>query len=161
MRELQPCPYEQRTLANRRGMARQDWEREHAAACASCRELLEVADLLDSLAASPADAAHRLPEPGRVWWRAQLVRRWQEERRASKQLERMYPLEAGVLAASVVVFALLSWPVAQRWVSSTEVGQATRVAASLLPAGLIASFVGGVVLLAVVSLLMMRDVLAE
>jgi hypothetical protein len=73
----------------------------------------------------------------------------------------MYPLEAGVLAASVIVFAILSWPLVQRWVASTEVGGATMIAASLLPAGLIVALVGGAVLLSVVSLLMMRDVLAE
>jgi hypothetical protein len=161
MREPEYCPHEDRILAARRSQADRAWAREHAAACPACRELLDVVEFVETLAASPVDAAHRLPDAGHVWWRAQLVRRWQAERRASKHLERMYPLEAGVLAASVIVFAILSWPLVQRWVASTEVGGATMIAASLLPAGLIVALVGGAVLLSVVSLLMMRDVLAE
>lgn len=161
MRDPESCPHEARTLSARRQPADQASLREHVATCARCRELLQVVEFVETLAASPADAAHRLPDAARVWWRAQLVRRWQAERRAAQHLDRMYPLEAGVLAAAVIVFVFLCWPLVTRWVSSTEVGGATMLAASLLPAGLVVALVGGTALLTLVTLLMMRDVLAE
>ena len=44
---------------------------------------------------------------------------------------------------------------------ATEVGEATLLAASLVPAGMVTSLVGGAVLLALVMVAMARDMLAE
>ena len=45
-------------------------------------------------------------EPMRVWWKAQLVRRWDAERRAQAPLEAMERVEiiAGLAAAGVLLF---------------------------------------------------------
>lgn len=161
MRDTERCPMEARVLAARRERQDPQGLDAHVAACASCRELTAVLEVMDTLADDPGDAAHRLPEASRVWFRAQLVRRWAAERRSVQQLDRLYPLQAGLLAASVVVGVLVSWPAVERWVSATEVGEATLLAAQLLPAGMVAALVGGGVLLAIVSLLLMRDLVAE
>lgn len=161
MRETDGCPFEARVMAAHRQRADQAWVAAHVADCAACRELVDVLDVMATLAGDPADAAHRLPEASRVWFRAQLVARWAAERRTSQQLDRLYPLQAGVLAASVIVGVLVSWPAVERWVSNTEMGEVTLLAASLLPAGMVTSLVGGAVLLAIVSVLLMRDLVAD
>lgn len=161
MRDADGCPMEARVLAAHRERQDGPWTSAHVATCAACRELMDVLDVMASLAGDPSDAAHRLPDASRVWFRAQLVRRWATERRSVQQLDRLYPLQAGVLAASIVIGVLASWPIVERWVSATEVGEATLLAASLLPAGMVTALVGGGVLLAIVSLLLMRDLVAE
>ncbi len=161
MRDTDACPMEARVLAARRDRQDPEAVASHVATCPSCRELADVLEVLETLAADPEDAGRRLPEASRVWFRAQLVRRWALERRSVQQLDRLYPLQAGVLAAAVVVGVIVSWPAVERWMAATEVGGATLLAASLLPAGLVTALVGGGVLLAIVSLLLMRDLVAE
>lgn len=161
MREADTCPFEARVLDASRAAGPDAALRAHADTCAICRELIDVLQVLRTIATDPDDAAHRLPEASRVWFRAQLVARWAAERRSVQQLDRLYPLQAGVLAAAVLVGAIVSWPIVERWMEATQVGEATRLMSSLLPAGVLTSLVGGAVLLAVVSLLLMRDLVAE
>ena len=157
-----PCPQEPRVLeAWRAGNAAMRRCARTSATCESCREAIEALEFMRTLAAEPLDLDHRIPDAGRVWWRAQLVRRWEAERRVAHQLDRMYPFQAGLLAASVILGVVLSWPAVQRWVAQTEVGEATMLAASLVPAGMVTSFIGGAFLLALVMIAMARDMLAE
>jgi hypothetical protein len=155
------CPNEDRALDARRTGLDDPALREHVATCATCREALEAFDFMQTLAADVPDVDHRLPDAGRIWWRAQLVRRWQTERRVARQLDRVYPVQAAIFAAAVVLAVLLSWPVVERWVARTELGGATLLAASLVPAGMLTSLIGGAVLVALVMVVMARDVLAE
>lgn len=155
------CPREDRLLEAHRAGVDDPALREHVAACESCREAIEAFDFMQALAADVPEPDRRLPDATRIWWRAQLVRRWEAERRVARQLDRVYPLQAAVLAAGVILAVLLSWPVVERWVSRTELGEATLLAASLVPAGLVTSLVGGAVLLALIMAVMARDVLAE
>jgi predicted anti-sigma-YlaC factor YlaD len=161
MREPDGCPLEARVVEARRGHRDEELVAAHLASCSACRDLLDVLDVMETLSTDPEDAAHRLPDAAQLWFRAQLVRRWAAERKSAEQLDRLYPLQAGVMAASVVVGVLVSWPVVERWVSATELGGATLLAASLLPAGMVTALVGGAVLLAILSLLLMRDLVAE
>ena len=64
-----------------------------------------VAAFMGRLAALPSMAALR--EPSHVWWKGQLVRRWDAERRAQKPLDVVERVEiiAGVAAAA----GLLLW----------------------------------------------------
>lgn len=135
--------------------------RAHVAACVACRETLDALEFLRTLAAEPVDPAHRIPEAARIWWRAQLVRRWAAERRVAHRVDQMYPVQAAVLAFGIVLGVWLSWPLVERWMEQTELGGATLLVMSLVPAGMITSVVGGGILLAVVMLVMMRDVMAE
>lgn len=156
-----PCGQEARVLdAWRTDRVDQD-VRSHLAACESCREALDTAEFMRAVAAEPLDAEHRIPEAARIWWRAQLVRRWEAERRTSHKLDRIYPFQAGVLAAAVILGVLLARPLVERWVAQTEIGEATLLAASLVPAGMATALIGGGFLLALVMVVMARDMLAE
>lgn len=156
-----PCGQENRVLAAWRADQVDEGVRSHLGTCESCRETLATAEFMRALAAEPLDPEHRMPEAARVWWRAQLVRRWEAERRTSRQLDRIYPFQAGALAATVILTVLLARPVAERWIAQTEIGEAALLAASLVPAGMATSLIGGAVLLALVMVVMARDMLAE
>jgi hypothetical protein len=61
------------------------------------------------LADTSVDAPHPLPDPGVVWWKAQLLRRWESERRAVVPIERMHWVELAAGAASLGVFLVWQW----------------------------------------------------
>lgn len=77
----------------------------HLAACPSCREQVEAAAFVRGLADTP-DAPHALPDPVVVWWKAQLLRRWQAEQVASAPIERMRWVELAAGVVSLAVFLL-------------------------------------------------------
>ena len=45
------------------------------------------------MADTSVDAPHALPDPAVVWWKGQLLRRWESERRAVAPIERMHWIE--------------------------------------------------------------------
>jgi heme A synthase len=63
--------------------------RDHAAACAACRETLAVTAWMQRLAAAPIDAPP-LPDPMHIWLKAEMLRRWDAQRKAA-----VTPLEVG------------------------------------------------------------------
>ncbi len=160
MRE-RTCPQEPRVVRAHQAGIDDPAVRDHVAGCPECRETLETIALVRSVAAEPVDVGHVMPDPGRIWWRAQLVRRWEAERRAAHRVDQMYPAQAAVLAFGILLGVLMSWPSVERWMQQTELGGGTLLVMSLVPAGMITSLVGGAVLLAIVMLVMMRDVIAE
>jgi len=80
----------------------------HLASCASCREQVEAVTFVCQLAGTE-DIPHQLPDPAVIWWKAQLLRRWQAERVASAPMERMRWIELGAGVVSLVVFLLWQW----------------------------------------------------
>jgi len=80
----------------------------HLASCASCREQVDAVVFVRGLAATP-DAAHPLPDPAVIWWKAQLLRRWQAERVASAPIERMRWIELAAGFTSLAVFLVWQW----------------------------------------------------
>ena len=80
----------------------------HLASCASCRDQVEAVTFVRGLAETP-DAPHQLPDPGVIWWKAQLTRRWQAERAASAPIERMRWVELAAGFASLTVFLAWQW----------------------------------------------------
>ena len=80
----------------------------HMASCPSCREQVDAVAFVRGLAETP-DAAHQLPDPGVIWWKAQLLRRWQAERAASAPIERMRWVELAAGLASLAVFLAWQW----------------------------------------------------
>jgi hypothetical protein len=80
----------------------------HLASCPSCREQVDAVVFLRGLAATP-DAPHALPDPAVIWWKAQLLRRWQAERAASAPIERMRWVELAAGFASLAVFLVWQW----------------------------------------------------
>jgi predicted anti-sigma-YlaC factor YlaD len=80
----------------------------HLASCASCREQVDAVAFVRGLAATP-DATHPLPDPAVIWWKAQLLRRWQAERVASAPIERMRWAELAAGFACLAVFLVWQW----------------------------------------------------
>ena len=52
---------------------------------------------------------HPLPDPAVIWWKAQLLRRWESERRAVAPIERMHWVELAAGVASLGVFLVWQW----------------------------------------------------
>ncbi|MFO7692307.1 MAG: hypothetical protein R6V57_04390 [Vicinamibacterales bacterium] len=80
----------------------------HLASCPSCREQVDAVAFVRGLAATP-DAPHQLPDPAVIWWKAQLLRRWQAERTAAAPIERMRWVELAAGLASLTVFLVWQW----------------------------------------------------
>lgn len=149
-----PCAHEARVLALHRSGADAVFVREHLATCASCREAVEVAGFMVGMAAMPDP--HRLPEASRVWFRAQLVRRWEAERRAAAPIETMQRAERGLLLAGLAVLVWM-WTQADRWLGLTDPSSSVSVVSSLLPRGVVIAIVAVAVVAAVGSLALLRD----
>jgi predicted anti-sigma-YlaC factor YlaD len=82
--------------------------RAHLAACPSCREQVEAIAFVRALADTP-EVSHPLPDPAVIWWKAQLLRRWQAERAAEAPIERMRWVEFAAGIASLVAFLVWQW----------------------------------------------------
>ena len=80
----------------------------HLAACPSCRDQADAISWMRRLADAP-EPSHPLPDPGVIWWKAQLLRRWQAERVASAPIERMRWIELAAGFASLAVFLAWQW----------------------------------------------------
>ena len=66
-------------------------------------EDVAIGAFMARLAAMPADG-RQLPDANVLWWKAQLLRRWDAERHAQAPLDVMAPIQ---LAASLVVAGVL------------------------------------------------------
>ena len=80
----------------------------HLASCPSCREQVDAVTFLRGLAETP-DTTHPLPDPAVLWWKAQLLRRWQAERAAAAPIERMRWVELASGLASLAAFLVWQW----------------------------------------------------
>jgi predicted anti-sigma-YlaC factor YlaD len=92
-----------------RGAAHGDAAAAHLASCASCREAVASVAWLREMADTSIDAPRPLPEAGVIWWKAQLLRRWESERRAAAPIERMHWIEIAAGVASLGVFLVWQW----------------------------------------------------
>jgi hypothetical protein len=65
-----------------------------------------VAAFMGRVAALPTGA---VPDPMQLWWKAQLLRRWDAERQAELPLDLMQPIEiaGGLVAAAVLLYLSL------------------------------------------------------
>jgi hypothetical protein len=52
------------------------------------------------------DPESRLPDSGQLWWKAQLLKKWEAERRAQWPLDIMQPIEiaGGLVAAGLLLY---------------------------------------------------------
>ena len=66
-----------------------------------------VATFMRELAAVRPAIAPQLPDAGVLWWKAQLLRRWDAERRASVPLDVMEPVQ--IVAGLATAALLLLW----------------------------------------------------
>ena len=80
--------------------------RGHVATCPACRETLAVATWMRRFAALPAEAPP-LPNPIGIWLRAEMLRRWDAQRKAESPIEVGERIQAGVGLLGAA--ALLVW----------------------------------------------------
>jgi hypothetical protein len=112
------CDREPEVLEGIRSGHTPDAVRSHLAGCARCRAAAGAASWMRRMADTTGE--HRaLPDPALLWWRAQLVRRWQAERRASAPLDAMHHAELWVGVLSLLGLVLWQGPALLRWAVST------------------------------------------
>jgi predicted anti-sigma-YlaC factor YlaD len=117
--EREPEMLEAAARGQARGQARDDHQTRstndgdavvtHLASCASCRDAVAAVAWMCEMADTSVDAPHPLPDPGVIWWKAQLLRRWESERRAVAPIERMHWVEIAAGVASLGVFLAWQW----------------------------------------------------
>ena len=118
----------------------------HAAGCGACREALAVAAGMQELARQPIDTSSLL-SPTALWWKAQILRRWDAQREAATRLERGDRIQVGIglVAAAVLLVWLL------RQALGTPAG---------LPAALTVVMLASAALLVATALIVVREWLA-
>lgn len=67
-----------------------------------------VAQFMEAFAALPLPDS-RLPEAQLLWWKAELLRRWDEERRALAPIERAEPINVTIGVVGALVLMLTLW----------------------------------------------------
>lgn len=88
----------------------------HLDACPSCREAVEMVCWMREMSGPPAET-HPLPDASLIWWKAQLLRRWEAERRAVAPIENMHRVELVAGLMSLAVFVVWQWSGLGRLVS--------------------------------------------
>jgi hypothetical protein len=73
-----------------------------------------VADYMSRLASVQSSASARLPGADVLWVKAQLLRRWDAERKAQAPLDLMEPVQVAVGLAAVAVLLVWSLPSLQQ-----------------------------------------------
>ena len=82
-----------------------------AANAASAKDDGTVRQFMQQFAALPLPDS-RLPEAQLLWWKAELVRRWDEERRALAPIERAEPINVSIGVIGALVLMLTLWQAA-------------------------------------------------
>ena len=138
-----PCEREPDVLAAAAGERMPAEIEAHVAGCDRCRDALTVAGFMRRMADTSAARA-QLPDPGTLWWKAQIVRRWEAERRSAAPVESMERVE--LLAAIVAIVLGAFWGLPGIWRSLTgaaavDTDTVARVALTFDPAQL-ATYIG-------------------
>jgi predicted anti-sigma-YlaC factor YlaD len=84
----------------------------HLSQCEGCRDAAAVTRWTRRLADVPAGVA-KLPDPGTLWWKAQIARRWEAERRSSAPVDAMERAE--LIIALIVVALATAWGLPVVW----------------------------------------------
>jgi len=71
-------------------------------------EMPEIAAWMRELASTPASGAP-LPDPSYLWWKAELLRRWNAEERTIAALDVGERIQIGVGIACAAVLLVLAW----------------------------------------------------
>jgi hypothetical protein len=101
------CAEEQRLVqAAASGLELDQASLAHVSSCATCQEAVSVSRWMASIAVTTGET-RPLPNAELLWWKAQMLRRWEGERRVAAPIERMQRVELG--AAAIGAVALLIW----------------------------------------------------
>lgn len=137
----------------------------HLAGCVSCRELFDVAGAMTRLAEVSREefATRRLPAAGQLWWKAQLMQRWEAEARATAPVDLMQRAEVigGVLAGLALLITL--WPDVEKLQGPVANGQEwwMTLARFAEPATFSSVIVGGVAVLGLLAFVTVRQLFTE
>lgn len=117
----QPCEFEESVL---RAAQTNHWDPEleaHVSRCAACTELVGVSEWMRQCAeASVVDL--RLPDPSRIWWKAQLLQRHEAQEQAVRPI-RIFQNAAFVVIALLMLRIVSShWVQIKSWFSALEPG---------------------------------------
>lgn len=118
----------------------------HAASCGACREALAVAAGMQELARQPIGTSSLL-SPTTLFWKAQILRRWDAQREVATRMELGDRMQVGIGLAAATV--LLVWLLRQTL--GTPAG---------LPAALTVVMLASAVLLVTTALIVVRELLA-
>jgi hypothetical protein len=84
----------------------------HLGQCEHCRDAAGVTRWMQHLAHVPAGLS-RLPDAGTLWWKAQIARRWEAERRTAAPVDAMERVE--LVVALIVVALATAWGLPAVW----------------------------------------------
>ncbi len=153
------CEWEAAVLETIRTAREDPAVRDHVATCEACRETAEAAAWMQQFAALPADPL-RLPDPGMLWWKAQLLQRWDAQRRAAAPLETGQHVQVGVGLAGCVALLAWLWPRVQNWGAEVATSSVSTWA-SLAPGVLMATLAIGGLLAAAMAIVAIRGIFAD
>lgn len=98
--------------------------RAHRDGCMTCAELTLVVAALAADAEQLADEVIPLPDPGVIWFRAQLAQREHNFRRATRAIVWVQRLAVAVVAAIGLAFAPGLWTLIGKFVAGLNLGSA-------------------------------------
>ncbi len=133
--------------------------RDHLAGCESCRQDAEVAAWMIAFADLPAGPI-ALPDPGMLWWKAQLLQRWDAQRRAIEPIEKGQQVQVGIGVAGCAALLYWLWPHVQAWAGRVTAADLTALAPSS-PGGLMAIVAIGGLLAAATVVVAIRGIFAD
>ncbi len=117
MSEKINCPQEREALQAVRAGNWQETFSAHVNGCAVCREVVQVAQSMRSLAAS-AEGTPAMPEAHLVWWRAQFSQREAKRERVWKILDWVEFILAILVPAGLAGWIGLNWTLLQSLLTS-------------------------------------------
>jgi hypothetical protein len=123
---------------------------DHITSCPSCQETIAVAKWMQQLAAVPV-VNRPLPDPTYLWWKAELLRRWDAEQRASAPVEVGEQVHVGVSLVAAAVLLVWLWRNLLPGVSAAPVSLTT------LPLAIVMTLSG--LVLAAMAALMIRNLI--
>lgn len=152
------CPRE----AEVRRMARNDADsaalREHLVRCPVCRDTLAVWECMQDVAALPLPRPSAI-EPKDLWWKAQLLSRWDAQRQAAAPIEVGEQVQIGIGVVGIVALFVYLWRVLTTWATASQ--GAAPWALPQLPQTLTAVVIVGVLMLVVTAAVAIREFVAE
>jgi hypothetical protein len=129
----QSCVYEHDVVAavlSRRWESADEELTQHAAACAICRDVVDVARLLSS-DQERARYEARVPAAGQVWWRAAVRARLDAAHAVARPLTWLHGIAAACAVGVAAAVFSMAWPSLREmalWVTFEALGTDSRVA---------------------------------
>ncbi len=112
------CEREEEILSAVRSGRRDEELRAHAGACPACADLLLVAEFMD--AHGKAAAPGPLPDPGRIWTKAQVRAKSATVERATWPIALTEQAACALGGAAGVALLIWRWPQIREWIGGLD-----------------------------------------